>query len=179
MPSRTFKGFLQTYCRELAGSNTLSMRKLVALADGSAPRVAEPLFLLALEQGKVSYLCSLAQGTWMEHEYNDLAKDAVAFAGEAHSFALLDQTPHRYQNVARAYDAQWDELESGRRMTGLLRGKTLDCLQRAGVSAYRLFADTGVNKGNGYAYLLHGDVAKVSYETACRLFEQARAYQAA
>ena len=48
----TFEGFLKGYCRELSGQQSLSFRKLVKQATTVAPRVAEPLFLLALAQGK-------------------------------------------------------------------------------------------------------------------------------
>ena len=48
----TFEGFLKGYCRELSGQQSLSFRKLVEWATTDAPRVAEPLFLLALAQGK-------------------------------------------------------------------------------------------------------------------------------
>ena len=61
----TFEGFLKGYCRELSGQQSLSFRKLVEQATTVAPRVAEPLFLLALAQGKAEYVLGLSEGSWM------------------------------------------------------------------------------------------------------------------
>ena len=57
----TFEGFLKGYCRELSGQQSLSFRKLVEQAMTVAPRVAEPLFLLALAQGKAEYVLGLSE----------------------------------------------------------------------------------------------------------------------
>lgn len=65
----TFEGFLKGYCRELSGQQSLSFRKLVEQATTVAPRVAEPLFLLALAQGKAEYVLGLSEGSWMEEDY--------------------------------------------------------------------------------------------------------------
>ena len=65
----TFEGFLKGYCRELSGQQSLSFRKLVKQATTVAPRVAEPLFLLALAQGKAEYVLGLSEGSWMEEGY--------------------------------------------------------------------------------------------------------------
>lgn len=59
----TFEGFLKGYCRELSGQQSLSFRKLIDQAKASEPRVAEPLFLLALAQGKAGYVIKLSQGS--------------------------------------------------------------------------------------------------------------------
>ena len=58
----TFEGFLKGYCRELSGQQSLSFRKLVKQATTVAPRVAEPLILLALAQGKAEYVLGLSEG---------------------------------------------------------------------------------------------------------------------
>ena len=62
----TFEGFLKGYCRELSGQQSLSFRKLVEQAMTDAPRVAEPLFLLALAQGKVEYVLEIGRASCRE-----------------------------------------------------------------------------------------------------------------
>ncbi len=81
----TFEGFLKGYCRELSGQRSLSFRKLVKLAMTDAPRVAEPLFLLALAQGKAEYVLGLSEGSWMEEGY----RDVFSLYGQADSLASL------------------------------------------------------------------------------------------
>lgn len=112
----------------------------------------------------------------MEREYAELAKEAGGYCGNARAFAALNHVPARYRAVGQAFEAQWDVLNSERRMSGLLRVRIRDLLDAAGVSAYRLLLDAGVNKGNGYAYLTHGDTSKVSYATARKMYEQAKTY---
>ena len=176
MPKRTFKGFLQSYCRELAGVTTSSKRKLLASALDDAPRVAEPLFLLAVECGELDYLLRLSKGTRLAEEYGRLADEARPYEGDARRYLAESSAPSRYKAVGQAFEGQWNMLRSGRRLADKLRDRTLAYLAQSGRSAYRLFEDSGVNRGNGYAYLFHGDVSKVSYETARSLFDQARRY---
>lgn len=168
----TFKGFLKLYCRELSGGQSLSYRKLVVLASTDAPRVAEPMWLLAWLDGKAEYLLGLSCGTWMEAEYARLAGD---YGCEADAIALLEEgeLPNRYQNVWRAFCAKRDAAMAGRRAIALMRSKTLQALDQRGESCYSLCKHLGLNRGNVYAYLHGGDDSKVSRATARRIYEYA------
>lgn len=168
----TFKGFLKLYCRELSGGQSLSYRKLVVLASTDAPRVAEPMWLLAWLDGKAEYLLGLSSGTWMEEDYQRLA---LEYGCEADAAALLErgELPNRYQNVWRAFCAKRDAALTGRRANALMRSKTLQALDRHGESCYSLCKRLGLNKGNVYAYLHGGDDSKVSRATARRIYEYA------
>lgn len=168
----TFKGFLKLYCRELSGEKTLSYRKLVALAKADAPRVAEPIWLMAWLDGKSKYLLELSCGTWMEQEYRDLAQ---RFGHEVDVVALLEneQLPNRYQNVWRAFRAKHDGVLADRRVIALMRDKTLKALKEHEETCYAVCKQLGLNKGNVYAYLRGADVSKVSRATARRIYEYA------
>ena len=168
----TFRGFLKNYCRELSGLDTLSLRKLCSAAENEAPRVAEPLFLLALVEGKLPFLLSLASDTWMEQYYQQAA-DLVHNVNPTDCEALERALPHRYKNVLRAYRAVRERVASDRRVNGLMRKKTLDALHANKVSIYRLCKELGLNLGNVYAYLSKGDVTKVSRDTARTIMEYA------
>lgn len=170
----TFAGFLKGYCRELSGQESLSFRKLVQLAQTEAPRVAEPMFMLALCQGKEGYLVNLAQGTWLEAQYKELV--AMREHGETvEAFASRSDLPSRYANVWNAYRGKKEAAQKDRRLNGLMRAKTLEALRASGVTCYALCKQLGLNKGNVYAYLNGGDSSKVSYKTAQRIMNHALA----
>lgn len=167
----TFKGFLRGYLRELSGERTDSLHALCALSASEAPRLAEPLFLFALSQGKENYLARLSRGTWMEAEYGKLAALASGET-DAEAFAA-DSAPERYRNVVRAYRARKDSALADRRVNSLMREKTISALQESKITYYRLCKDLDLNMGNVYAYLGKGDTSKVSRDTARRIMEYA------
>lgn len=167
----TFEGFLKGYCRELSGQQSLSFRKLVKQATTVEPRVAEPLFLLALAQGKAEYVLGLSEGSWMEEGY----RGVLSLYGQTGSLASLcaeDKLPNRYANVWRAYRGVKEKPAADRRVNALMRKRTLEALKESGVTRYGLCRDLRLNKGNVYAYLA-GDDSKVSRETARRIMEYA------
>lgn len=167
----TFEGFLKGYCRELSGQQSLSFRKLVKQATTVAPRVAEPLFLLALAQGKAEYVLGLSEGSWMEEGYRGVLS-LYAQTGSLASLCDEDKLPNRYANVWRAYRAVKEKPVADRRINALMRKRTLGALEESGVTRYGLCRDLNLNKGNVYAYLA-GDDSKVSRETARRIMEYA------
>ena len=112
----TFEGFLKGYCRELSGQQSLSFRKLVKQATTVAPRVAEPLFLLALAQGKAEYVLGLSEGSWMEEGYRGVLS-LYAQTGSLASLCAEDKLPNRYANVWRAYRAVKEKPVADRRIT--------------------------------------------------------------
>lgn len=167
----TFEGFLKGYCRELSGQQSLNFRKLVKQATTDAPRVAEPLFLLALAQGKAEYVLGLSEGSWMEEGYRGVLS-LYAQTGSLASLCAEDKLPNRYANVWRAYRAVKEKPVADRRINALMRKRTLGALEESGVTRYGLCRDLNLNKGNVYAYLA-GDDSKVSRETARRIMEYA------
>ena len=167
----TFEGFLKGYCRELSGQQSLSFRKLVKRATTDAPRVAEPLFLLALAQDKAEYVLGLSEGSWMEEGYRDVFS-LYGQAGSLSSLCAEDKLPRRYVNVWRAYRAIKEKSATDRRINALMRKRTLEALEESGVTRYGLCCALRLNKGNVYAYLA-GDDSKVSRGTARRIMEYA------
>lgn len=172
----TFKGFLNGYCRELSGLDTGSLKKLCQAVASKAPRTAEPLFLFALEQGKLEYLLTLSVGTWMDEDYKSLAAMAAPFGSDAARFLKETDAPPRYKKVLCAYEAKRDAIDTDRRIVALMREKILASLNQAGITRYQLCKDLGLNMGNVYAYLDKGDTTKVSRSTARRIMEHAQSY---
>lgn len=167
----TFEGFLKGYCRELSGQQSLSFRKLVGQAKAVEPRVAEPLFLLALARGKAGYVLKLSQGSWMEKDYQHVLAlfDRI---GDLPALCTDQELPNRYANVWRSYRGVKEKPTADRRVNALMRKRTLDALKESGVTRYGLCRDLRLNKGNVYAYLA-GDDSKVSRETARRIMTYA------
>mgnify|MGYP004630187251 FL=1 len=167
----TFEGFLKGYCRELSGQQSLSFRKLIDQARAAEPRVAEPLFLLALVQGKAGYVLKLSQGSWMEKDYQHVLSlfDRI---GDLPALCTDEELPNRYANVWRSYRGIKEKATADRRVNALMRKRTLDALGESGMTRYGLCRDLHLNKGNVYAYLA-GDDSKVSRETARRIMEYA------
>ena len=167
---RTLKGFLEEYCRELSGLDTVSLRKLVAAAEDNA-RLVEPLFALAAVQGKADYLARISEGRWFHDDYGALA-DRLEDYGPVEALLSSDDAPPRYTAVLEAFRAQGDVLAADRRINALMRPRIVEALARKGLSRYRLCKDLGLNLGNVYAYLAGND-AKVSKETARRMLRYA------
>lgn len=160
----TFEGFLKRYCADLSGVNTVNLRKLFALANSDAARVAEPLFVLAWERGKLDYLLLISRGTALGDEYLKVASLASGYENPE-DFLMSNKAPARYRAVFESFCASEDVFLANRRIVALLREKTLQALEMASVTRYRLCEDLGLNKGNVYAYLA-GDESKVSKDTA-------------
>lgn len=169
----TFKGFLLAYCQELSGLQTSSLKKLAACAASEAPRVAEPLFLYALEIDRLDFLLVHSSGTWMEAGFRALAQKSEPYRGDAQRFLEECEVPERYAQVLDAYRSRTGAVEADRRVIALMRDKTNEALADKGITTYRLCKDLGLNMGNVYAYLGRGDLGKVSRDTARRIMEYA------
>lgn len=168
--NRTLKGFLQRYCTELSGLRTGSLRRLCQAAREN-PRLVEPLFLFAAEQGKADYIAQLSKDAWFHDDYCRLTEDISSY-GSVMEYLNSGKAPARYAAVLDAFKAQGDTLAADRRINGLIRPKIAAALKASGVTRYKLCMDLGLNPGNVYAYLA-GDNSKVAAKTAYRMLEYA------
>lgn len=168
----TFKGFLRAYCRELTGLDTDNLKRLAQAVATSAPAAAEAVMAFAAVQGKARYLAELSRGAWMEEGYRAVLPYLEGDSDVA-DFLQSENAPERYRKVWQAYLSKRDAVVADRRVSGLMREKTLTALKERGVTAYRLCEDLGLNKGNVYAYLNRGDLTKVSRATARKIMEYA------
>ena len=128
--------------------------------------------VFAAVQGKAAYLESLSQGTWMHRSYSEFVAGFREFSS-AEEFLQTPQAPQRFAKVWLAYQAKKQSIVADRRVILLMRDKTLQAMSAAGVTAYRLCKDMGLNLGNVYAYLNKGDATKVSKGTARRMMQHA------
>lgn len=168
----TFKGFLGAYCRQLTGLETTSLKRLCAAAATDAPRAAEPLFLLAAEEGRLPCLLKASRGTRLEEPYARAAQ-LLAEAGSVEHLLACEEAPERLRRVREAYEAARSGTQADRRISLLMRDKALAAMAEKGLTAYRIAKDLGLNLGNTYAFLGKGDATKVSLATARRIMERA------
>ena len=114
----------------------------------------------------------------MESGYSTLAERTEGCT-DAETFLRQPDLPTRYVKVWNAYLTERDAIEKDRRITALMRAKTLEALKAEGRTPYRVCKDLNLNMGNVYAYLRKGDVTKVSRDTARRILEYAQAESSA
>ena len=170
----TFRGWLLSYCQELTGLKTTSVKKLVSAVEGGAPHASAAVFLLAVETGMVDDTLDRASNPDLRAEWESAATMLPENPVDAETFARenYEDLPVRYRKVVDAYDAVAERRKNDERAKALMAEKTVAALERAGKTRYRLCRDLGLNEGNVYAWLA-GDPSKVSRATARRAWRYA------
>lgn len=166
----TFKGFLKNYLRDLSEQESLSLRKLVYLAEEKQPRLIEPLFAYAAIQKKEDYLRELSKNAPFEETFDSSAK-ALKNASSIEAYLSSPDAPPRFQNVWKAYQSKKNIAEPSRRIVGLMRPYIIDALNKSATTIYRMCKDLKINQGNAYAYLNGEDDTKISKATADRMLD--------
>jgi len=170
----TFRGWLLSYCQELTGLKTTSVKKLVSAVEGSAPHASAAVLFLAMETGRISELVSRASDPELLAEWESVSAMLPEDPTGAEAFARVsyDDLPIRYRKVIDAFDAVAEERENDEHAKALMAEKTVAALEKAGKTRYRLCKDLKLNEGNVYAWLA-GDPSKVSRATARRAWRYA------
>lgn len=101
----------------------------------------------------------------MYKDYLKLSKIFNDKFSDVKVFLKSDYAPKRYAAVLDAYNANFDVVESNRRIVNELRPKVANSLKQSGKSKYKACKDLGINAGNFYAYM-NGDNTKISKEIA-------------
>lgn len=165
----TFKGFLESYVRHLAGRNTLALGQIAVLAR-SEPRLVEPLLLWAATTGRASRLSEMLGGD-------------VELKLELADLALLDEQGRletvlsdpgsllrpEYAKVWRSYVVRRDAGKRDAQLKLQARKRVLALEVQKGVSRYRMAKDLGLNPGNLHAFLSQANPSKVSLDHAYEL----------
>lgn len=174
MRELTFAGFLRRYVRELSTQDTLDVCKLVKEAQQENPRLREPLFLYAMETGKLPLLLAACAGSNLAEGYGQLAKryDAASLRQ-----ALQESAPELdggYHKVWRSYQSMRSRPQSDAHTKELMRARVLLLQKEKRVTNYRLYTDLRLNPGNINAWLKHGDGNKVSLAHARQMLQYLR-----
>lgn len=170
----TFRGWLLSYCQELTGLKTTSVKKFVSAVEGSAPHASAAVFLLAVEAGRVADLISRSSDPELFAEWESVSAmlPETPMGAEAFVRENYGDLPVRYRKVIDAYDTVAEERKNDEHAKALMAKKTVAALESAGKTRYRLCKDLKLNEGNVYAWLA-GDPSKVSRVTARRAWRYA------
>ena len=174
----TFKGFLRNYCRELTGLETDNLKKLLSSVTSDSPAAAEAVMLFSAVQGKSDYLVGLSFGTWVHDQYQAVSKDLSTFKN-LKEYLSSDCAPERYKKVWNAFCAKKGAIKADRRVSALMREKSLAAIKKSGLTAYQISKTMKLDLGNVYAYLNARDVTKVSRNTAREIMQFAMTYHSA
>lgn len=163
--SRSFGGFLLGYVQELTGLETTSLKRLFRAVADDSPRAAEALLLLALANGRESYLMRQAAGTPFEVPYRKALADLKKSGGDLGGWLAGLPEQSRYRKAWNAWRSEATRLERDRGMLPGVRDAIERVLEERGMSRAQACRALGLNKGNFYAFM-KGDVSKLSRETA-------------
>jgi len=169
MRQLTFRGYLDSYVRYLAGRDTRALSQLAALAR-TEPRLTEPLLLWAVKKGHAARLSKLLAGQ------SDLVCElktlmALERGGRLES-ALAAEHPQlrpEYSKVWRSYVARRDAPARDAQLKLEARRRVLALEFVKGVTRYRMAKDLGLNPGNLHAFLAQVNPSKLSLDRALEL----------
>lgn len=173
MRQLTFLGFLKGYVKELSLQNTLCISKLVQECARN-PRLREPLFLYALESGKIA---PLRRALSKDPAETDLLHWCDLYSADALHKALVQEAPllpENFHKVWRSYCSERDRNQSDNHTKSLMRARILQLQKENAFSNYRLYTELGLNPGNINAWLKHGDARKISLSAARRVLQCAQ-----
>ena len=173
MRSLTFKGYLTKYMQSLSLHDSKGVYALAREAANENPRLREPLFLYALFTDKSDVLMRASKGTKMYGEYRQMMVLLTAHEAERLLETMNETLPSSYTKVYRSYLSVRDRVKNDAHTKMLMHKRTVDLLQEKLITSYRVYKDLSLNPGNVNAYLKHGDVSKLSLDTARRVLKYA------
>lgn len=176
MRQLTFRGFLTHYMRSLSRAGTLSLRKLFEEMTTNNARLKAPLFVYAVESGKLPTLLRVARHNQaIFQEYTALCQLLNKQAAAPCKWAA-DGMPPEYQKVWNSFCAVRQQGARDARVKQLMADKVTALQQQKGLSTYRLCKDLHLNNANVNAWLKNRDPKKIGLETARTVLRYAEAY---
>jgi hypothetical protein len=155
----------------LSGEETLNLRRLAYLAQGSTPRVRERLVLYALATGQSCRLKSILYDERMVDELATVEEvlQAVDFdnPGELHWASL----PLRYKKALDSFKAAYHAIDTKNESKRLRWERTVRLQKEKGVSNAQIYQALEINAGNVNAYLKNGDIDRVTLDTATNIMK--------
>lgn len=171
MRELTFKGFLGVYVKQLSKQNTKSLYKLAREAATINPRLAEPLLLYAMLDGKELLLLRATKNSRLYGQYS-LLINRYTISSLYKSFEENSgDLPEEYHKVWRSYMSRRNRGKADDHTKELMRKKVKVLQERKKISNYRIYTDLNLNPGNLNAWLKYGVADKVSLDTARRALD--------
>lgn len=163
--TRSRKAFLLAYCKSLTGLETTSLKKLFRATAEGCPRAAEPVLLLALEEGRAEFLLRQARGTCYEARFRAFVEAYESSELSLDSFLSTLPAGNRFAKAHAAWTSESTRRERDLRTLQNVRARMEELLEEAGLSRAEACRLLGLNKGNFYAFM-KGDLTKLGRATA-------------
>lgn len=168
--TRSRRAFLLAYCKELTGLETTSLKRLFRAAVEGCPRAAEPVLLLALEEGRSDFLMRQARGTRFEARFRNFLEELERSGLPLDSFLATLPASDRFAKAHAAWVSELTRPERDLRTLQSVREKIGERLEDTGLSRAEACRVLNLNKGNFYAFL-KGDLTKLSRATAINAYK--------
>jgi hypothetical protein len=163
-----FKRWIKRQVQEIAGTETLNLRKLASAAQKDKPRLIEPLLLYAVAAGYVDRLISLIYQEEIQKSYEAvlLHLEGIDLENAALSGQLDNILPREHAKFLISYRAAYNRPETARDSKRMRWERSRILQLEKGISTAEIYRTLGFNAGNVNAYLKHGDIDKVSLQIA-------------
>lgn len=165
MRALTFKGFLVAYVAELSIAGTSSINKLLKELDKN-PRLKEPLIMHGIYSGLPGRVPDKYPDFYKEYKFiHDLLGDI--------SIERIEKStlPYKYQKVVSAYEYKLNKMANDNETKKLMRNRIILIQKKKNITNYRIYTDLKLNPGNINSFLKHGDVEKISLESARKIWK--------
>lgn len=168
--TRSRKAFLLAYCKNLTGLETTSIKKLFQSVAEGCPRAAEPVLLLALEEGREEFLLRQARGTRYEAGFRAFVRELEVSELSLDDFLAGLPASNRFAKVHAAWVSESRRPERDLQTLRGVRKKMEEQLKASELSRAAACRLLGLNKGNFYAFM-KGDLTKLSRATAINAYK--------
>jgi hypothetical protein len=170
-----FSRWIKKQVQEIAGVDSLNLRRLAAAAQKDKPRLIEPLLLYAITAGYTDRLISFIYQDDIRESYEQVLSTIkgiygdlglIDFEGIALSGQFENTMPREYGKFLASYRTSYNRPETTRDSKRMRWERSRKLQLEKGVSAADIYRALGLNAGNVNAYLKYGDTDKVSLQNA-------------
>ena len=139
------------------------------MAQGSTPRLIEPLFLYVFEAGKIEALLAFVWREDVRASYEHML-EMLESCDSLQAVALADDSsiplPREYSKHLTSFRAAYNKPETDAESKRMRWERSRDLQLKKGISNAEIYKALGLNPGNVNAYMKHGALDKVSLQNS-------------
>ena len=160
MRALTFKGYLEKYIKDVSGSDTLSISKLVRMAKKNY-RLTDSLILYCVLQNKVDL--------FNKHSKDKYAKLINGLTPR--NFLSEKYQEYDFAKIWEGYQHRSNMVKYDNAIKARIRINILKAMKKRRITNYRVYTDLKLNPGNINDFLTNGNVSKVSLDLVERIYD--------
>ena len=160
-----FKGYLKKYIKDVSGSDTLSVAKLVRISKKNY-RLTDSIILYCVLENKSHLFNKYSKGKFADI-IDGLSKNN--FLSEKYKERDFSKIWDGYQH--RSNVTKYDNAIKNR-----IRINILKEMKKRKMSNYRIYTDLKLNPGNINDFLTNGNASKVSLDLVERIYQYVNGY---